>query len=140
MQSKSQKFSDMVFTSVQEIARLQQQGCDNDRLARKYKSLCKRSGGVLRNSGLMQYLAFLKARGQRPSERHHEQLYRHIEAEIRNTGVVGCDDDLFEHCRQAGLSVYMRLTRDILLLLQWHKRLADMLIQGDASEDGEGGS
>jgi CRISPR type III-B/RAMP module-associated protein Cmr5 len=137
MQSKSQKFSDMVFTSVQEIARLQQQGDGDDRLARKYKSLCKRSGGVLRNSGLMQYLAFLKARGQRPSESHHDHLYQHLNNEIRNTGVMGRDNDLFEHCRQAGLSVYMRLTRDILLLLQWHKRLADMLIQGDASEDEE---
>ncbi|MBI5591684.1 MAG: type III-B CRISPR module-associated protein Cmr5 [Deltaproteobacteria bacterium] len=134
MQSKSQRFSDVVFTRVQQIAQSQQQGGENDRRARKYKSLCKRSGGVLRNSGLMQYLAFLKARGQRPSEYHHQILYLHLQDEIRVLGMIGGNVDLFDYSRQTGLPVYMRLTREVLLLLQWHKRLADTLIQGDASE------
>jgi CRISPR type III-B/RAMP module-associated protein Cmr5 len=134
MQSKSQRFSDVVFTWVQQIAHAQQQGGEDDKLARKYKSLCKRSGGVLRNSGLMQYLAFLKARGQRQSERHHQILYKHLQEEISAIGVIGGDVDLFDYSRKTGLPVYMRLTREVLLLLQWHKRLADILIHGDASE------
>ena len=138
MQSKSQRFSDVVFTRVQQIALAQQQGGeDNDKRARKYKSLCKRSGGTLRNSGLMQYLAFLKARGQRLSEQHHLDLYRHLQEEIREIGSIGNNADLFDFSRLTILPVYMRLTREVLLLLQWHKRLADTLIQGDAAEGEE---
>jgi hypothetical protein len=82
----------------------------------------------------MQYLAFLKARGQRQSERHHQILYKHLQEEISAIGVIGGDVDLFDYSRKTGLPVYMRLTREVLLLLQWHKRLADILIHGDASE------
>ena len=134
MQSRSQRFSDMVFRRVFEIADEQTQGGEFDKKAKKYKSLCKRSGGMLRNSGLMQFIAFLKARGQRDSQRHHIILYDHLAEELQESGIMGNNDNLFRFCYTISLPMYIRLTREVLLLLQWHKRLADTLIQGDASE------
>jgi len=135
MQSKHQRFADIVFGNVSQIALDQQQGGDQDRIARKYKSLCKRSGGLLRNSGFIQYLAFLKARGQRPSEYHHHILYDHLQSEIRQLGLIEPDTDLFDFSRQVSMPKYMHLSREVLVLLQWHKRLGDTMIQGDASEE-----
>lgn len=132
MRSKSQIFADTVFPRVQEIASAQQQG--QDLQARKYKSLCKRAGSLVRNSGLIQTLAFCTAKGQRPSEAHHHDLLNHLESELQALAILAGGQNLFDHARTASLPEYMYLTREVLHLLNWHKRLADTLIQGAADD------
>jgi len=128
VRTKSQKFANVVFRNVQDVAEQQ------DRLARKYKALCKRAGGLVRNSGLLQTLAYFKAKGQKPSEKHHEKLYKHIGGELchRDLGILPEGSDLFDYVRKSSVPEYMYLTREVLLLLNWHKRLADTLIEGTA--------
>lgn len=136
MRSKSQLFADTVFPKVQEIAALQQQ--NQDLRARKYKSLCKRAGSLVRNSGLIQTLAFFMAKGQRDAERHHLDLLHHLQTELRSLNILPQGNDLAEHARTVSLPEYMYMTREVLHLLNWHKRLADTLIEGTADNDDTG--
>ncbi|HHO47332.1 MAG TPA: type III-B CRISPR module-associated protein Cmr5 [Desulfobacteraceae bacterium] len=127
MKTKSQIFADAVFPRVQEVAQTQE--------ARKYKTLCKKAGSLVRNSGLMQTIAFFKARGQRQSEAHHLTLYDHLQSELRHLQVLPNNTELIDHVRQAHLPAYMHLTRETLGLLNWHKRLVETLIAGDADHE-----
>ncbi len=128
IQSKSQKFANAVFPHVQQAAQ-------GDK-ASKYKSLSKKSGSLVRNTGLMQTLAFFKAKGQNPSEEHHRDFYDHLQAELLKLKILPPNKpDLFDFVRHASVPEYMYLTREILLLLNWHKRLADtLIIQGKGND------
>ena len=119
-QSTSQKYSNEVFSTVQKRV---QEGRDVNVL-RQYKGLCKRSGGILRTVGLIQYLVFLQAKSaQWP---HYEMLLNDL---LKNCGFT------IEQVRTMSLGEYMQATRRVLLLLQWHKRIADILIQGNFEEE-----
>jgi CRISPR type III-B/RAMP module-associated protein Cmr5 len=131
MQTRSQRYSDKVFNSVQnyidgEIVDLQK---------RKYKSLCKRAGGVLRTVGLIQFLTFLAA--SKSKEVQHGFLLEHIRLELSALGIMSCVDEnaFLKNVRQTTLASYMKLTTDVLTLLQWHKRICDVLIEGTADEE-----
>lgn len=129
MKSKSQRFSETVFGNVDAIAG------GLEAKAREYRSLCKSAGSIMRNSGLMQFLAFLQAR----NKHQHRALYGHLCAELENLGIVSGGGELIESVRGSSLPRYMYLTREILNLLQWHKRLAEILIRvggaGEADND-----
>jgi CRISPR type III-B/RAMP module-associated protein Cmr5 len=128
VQSKSQQFADVVFPHVQQMAA-------GDRAA-KYKTLSKKAGSLVRNSGLMQTLAFFKAKAQRPSEAHHGDFYSHLEEELRSLNIMPENGPgLFEYVRHASVPEYMYLTREVLLLMNWHKRLADTLISMEEDND-----
>ena len=125
MKSKSQRFSETVFPRVQAVAG----GPAAD--AKKYKTLSKKAGSLVRNSGLMQTLAFFMARGRKNGEEHHQILLDHLQEELRELGLLGDREEFYETTRAAELPQYMVLTRETLLLLNWHKRLAEILIQAD---------
>ena len=127
VKSKSQRFANVVFPRVSDAA--------NSEHAAKYKSLCKKSGSLVRNSGLMQTLAFFKAKGQRPSEQHHHRLCKNLESELRELDILPSDEPLLDYVRHASVPEYMYLTREILHLLNWHKRLADTLITREEHND-----
>ena len=121
IQSKSQRFANAVFPNVQEVAA-------SDRAA-QYKTLSKKSGSLVRNSGLMQTLAFFKAKAQKDSEQHHRILYEHLEQELRQLNILPADNTgFFDYVRNSSVPEYMYITRETLLLMNWHKRLADTLI------------
>lgn len=121
IQSKSQKFANAVFPNVQDAAA-------SDRAA-KYKTLSKKAGSLVRNSGLMQALAFFQAKAQKPSEAHHQIFYDHIQDELRQLNILPDNTvSLFDHVRKSSVPEYMYITRETLLLMNWHKRLADTLI------------
>lgn len=134
MQSKSQKFANAVFTNVRRMADLQQAGAaaDDDLLARKYKSLCKRAGSLVRNSGLMQTVAFFEARAGKDD--HYRDLRDHLDAEIKDLHINTGAASLLDFVRTRPLPQYMYLTREVLHLLNWHKRLADAMISGTADQ------
>ena len=120
MKTKSQLFSDTVFPNVQAMA-----GTDK---AAKYKTLCKKAGSLVRNSGLMQTLAFFRARAQKNGEQHHQDLLDQLEQEMRQLNLIESGKTLYKVVQQAQLPQYMVLTRETLRLLTWHKRLCETLI------------
>ncbi len=121
MQTNNQRYADAVFNHVQAVA--------NQENAGKYRTLCKKAGSLVRNSGLMQTLAFMEAKGHKDSEHHHHLLLDHLRQELINLHCIPANTpDLPAHVRQSGLPAYMVLTRQALLLLNWHKRLAETLI------------
>ena len=119
-QSKSQTFANAVFPNVQVAA-------SSDK-ASKYKTLSKKAGSLVRNSGLMQTLAFMKAKANRPGEHHHAIFYSHLQQELSTLGILPQQQALFDYVRQSSVPEYMYLTREVLHLMNWHKRLADTLI------------
>ncbi|MBF0232301.1 MAG: type III-B CRISPR module-associated protein Cmr5 [Desulfamplus sp.] len=125
VQSKSQRFANAVFPNVQEIA------AGEATEAAKYKTLCKKAGALVRNSGLMQTLAFFQARAQK--DEHFQKLTTHLEKELCQLNILSGNSGsvqryLFDHVRSSSVPRYMYLTREILKLLNWHKRLSDTLI------------
>ncbi|WP_462270684.1 type III-B CRISPR module-associated protein Cmr5 [Desulfobacter sp.] len=121
MQTNDQRYANEVFPNVQAMAGNEQAG--------KYKTVSKKAGSLVRNSGLMQALAFMKARGQKPAEHHHQTLLDHLQAELISLGCIpSATNDLTDYIRTTSLTSYMVHTRQVLLLLNWHKRLADTLI------------
>jgi CRISPR type III-B/RAMP module-associated protein Cmr5 len=121
MQTNNQRYANVVFDHVQGIA--------NQDNAGKYKTLCKKAGSLVRNAGLMQTLAFMLAKGMKDSEKHHHTLLEHLREEMIALHCIPTNTpDLHAFVRQSQLPVYMVLTRQVLLLLNWHKRQADTLI------------
>ena len=133
MQSKSQQYSDAVFRRVSAYSNNRE---TSDQLKKKYKSLCKRSGGLLRTVGLIHFLTFLKAKSQRVSEIHHGALLEHLQQELNEFKVVNANnvDALLSRIRSQSLPNYMHTTKEVLKFLQWHKRMADILIEGTADQ------
>lgn len=127
IQTKSQRFANAVLPRVLAVAG------DDQGQARKYKTLCKKAGSLVRNSGLMQVLAFFHARAQR--EHHFKTLIDHLTSELVAGEVIEPDAEnqeryLFDYVRTTSVPVYMILTREVLHLLNWHKRFCDTLIDG----------
>ena len=133
MQSKSQRYSDVVFDKVQELVAEQGQS----QPLKRYKSLNKRSGGVLRTVGLIQFLTFLAAKATKESEIHHQYLLEHLREELSTLRIIQAQnqEEFLRIVRRQELPEYMRTTSEILKLLQWHKRISDILISGTAEEE-----
>ncbi|MGB5157280.1 MAG: type III-B CRISPR module-associated protein Cmr5 [Desulfobacterales bacterium] len=136
MQSKSQIYSDIVFEKVQRLVADHAEQKDG-KVIGKYKSLNKRAGGLLRTVGLIQFLTFLAAKATNNKEIHHEYLLGHLRDELFKLGIVRAQDSdgFLRIIRKQELPEYMRTTSEILKLLQWHKRISDILISGTAEED-----
>jgi len=133
IQSKSQIYSDLVFKNIEAL--VSDQG--DNKAVKKYKSLSKRSGGVLRTVGLIQFLTFLAAKATKESEIHHGYLLNHLRDELSKIHMVNAKNqpDLLKIIREQELPEYMRTTSETLKLLQWHKRISDILIIGTVEED-----
>jgi CRISPR type III-B/RAMP module-associated protein Cmr5 len=125
MQSKSQVYSNIVFPQIQSLINQHQP----DESIKRYKSLCKRSGGLLRSVGLIQWLSFLAAKAAR-GEVHHQYLLDNLASELTAIKVLKVKDsnELLLTVRKQNLPEYMYTTTQVLKLLQWHKRIADILI------------
>ncbi len=101
---------------------------------KKYKTLTKKAGSLVRNSGLIQTLAFFCARGQKEHEEHHQLLLDHLEQELQGLGLISQDEKLYQAVREAEVPQYMVFTREVLGLLNWHKRLVETLIINDEQQ------
>jgi len=133
--TRSQKYSQAVFALVEALVNRQ----GNDQGVRRYKALCKRSGSMLRTVGLIQFLTYLKAKSMKNGEEHHLRLLEHLQSALGSLKILGSKspDEMIDQIRQKNLPEYMRLTREVLHLLQWHKRISDILITGTAAEGDE---
>lgn len=122
MQSKSQRYANIVLPHVEQAAKAETPA--------KYRTLTKKAGGLVRNSGLVQTLAFFRSKTKEPQ---HEQLLQNLQKELQQLNIL--KGDLLTAARQASLPEYMRLTRETLHLLNWHKRFAETLINKEATDD-----
>lgn len=133
MITRSQRTSSIVFDIVSPYAK----GPEDTKDKQKYKRLCKKSGGLLRTMGLIQFLVFLQAKGQRASEAHHHVLLEHLRQACLLTEGLGSFpsvEAMLEEMRRRPVPAYMRATTEVLSMLQWFKQFADILIEGDDSE------
>ena len=133
LKSRNQIYSKAVYDSIKAML----EHATDSKLDSKYKGLCKRAGSLLRTSGLMQMVAFMEARGHR--EEMYWLLLRHLQVELIKLHILQGNANkefwLAEHLRNLELPAYMALTRKVLLLLNWHKRLAETMIQKDAEDE-----
>ena len=134
MKSKSQEYSKVVFESVQ---RLVGKEPEDSKPVKRYKSLSKRAGGLLRSVGLVQFLTFLSAKAAKPGEVHHKFLLDHLACELKELKILAINtpDQLISHVQQQELPQYMRITQEVLKLIQWHRRISDILIIGTVEGD-----
>ncbi|MDY0361178.1 MAG: type III-B CRISPR module-associated protein Cmr5 [Desulforegulaceae bacterium] len=130
MKSKSQIYSEIVFNKVNQLINNE----NDDALLKKYKSLCKRAGGLLRTFGLIQFLTFLAAKGSKQEEKHHLFLLEQIREELKEQSILDSGNKNVFLSKVQGLELpeYMMTTAETLKFLQWHKRISDILIQGNA--------
>lgn len=137
MRTKNQKYSDKVFQNIQTL--VNSKSSPSDKKLRKYKSLCKRAGGVMRTVGLIQFLTFLQAKGKKDSEKHHEYLLEDLQKEANEFQIVLSNsvENFLDKVRKQELPEYMQTTKEILRLLQWHKRISEILIEGTADDGDE---
>ena len=86
----------------------------------------------MRTVGLIQFLSYLAAKSSKESEIHHQFLLDQLAYELNDIQVlkVNNSDELIQAVMKQNLPDYMNTTMQILKLLQWHKRIADILIQG----------
>lgn len=127
IQTNSQRCSEYVFKSVVKFN-------DTEKSLEKrkrYKALCKDGGGTLRTVGLIQFLIYLKSKDD-----HHMVLLKHIALEYYNifesqnvTDGEKAVNNLLEKVHKSELPEYMFMTRRILSLLQWHKRIVSVVLE-----------
>lgn len=129
--TRNQRYSDLVFARVQGVG-------EHGDMPKRYKSLCKRAGGILRTVGLIQFLAFITAKAER-GELHYQMLTEHLREELNALHLTGGNDarTLLAVVQTMDLPAYMQTTRAALQLLQWHKRIAEIMIHGDADDSDE---
>ncbi|WP_419780210.1 type III-B CRISPR module-associated protein Cmr5 [Maridesulfovibrio sp.] len=131
---RGQKYSDLVFKEVEAVSLSL-----DEKYRTKYKSLCKRAGGIFRTVGLLQFMAFIDAKGRK--EKQYADLGEHLRSELCMLNLVTSSklEPFLRELRQAQLPEYMHLSRCVLDLLQWHKRISEIMIAGEADEyEGEG--
>lgn len=128
---KSQQCADIVFKNVALIA------AEEGENPKRYKSLCKRAGGLFRTVGLVQFATFITAKGRK--EPYYAWLSDHLQRELKAIESLQSvdSDDFLEKIRRLPLPEYMNVSRAVLQLLLWHKRVSEILIEGTADTGGD---
>ncbi len=128
---KSQRYSNLVFENVLEIKDNEGDG------PKRYKSLCKRAGGIFRTVGFVHFATFVEAKGKK--EEYYEWLSEHLRKELNDVGLLRSTgiEDYLAGIRNLPLPAYMNVSRAVLRLLQWHKNISEILIEGDADIQGD---
>lgn len=128
----SQRYSTLVFDEISKLdASLQAEE------AVRYKALCKRAGGIFRTVGLAQFATFIAAKGQKLE--YYRWLSEHLRRELNEIGTIRAREEeaYLAEIRKLDLPSYMQASRVMLGLLQWHKRLAEVLIEKEEESHGE---
>lgn len=125
---RSQRYSDLVFKNITAMSNAEGE------TSKKYKSLCKRAGGIFRTVGLIQFMAFIEAKSAK--EDNYKILAEHLRRELKELNLVQDYSPLkfMEAIREMSLPAYMHISRSVLQLLQWHKRIAEIMIEGDSHD------
>ncbi|WP_419783954.1 type III-B CRISPR module-associated protein Cmr5 [Maridesulfovibrio sp.] len=123
---RGQKYSDLVFKEVEAVLAL------DEKPRTKYKSLCKRAGGIFRTVGLLQFMTFIDAKGRK--EKQYATLGEQLRRELYALNLVNNSElePFLEDLRKVQLPEYMHISRCMLDLLQWHKRISEIMIAGES--------
>src|SRR4051794_28029871 len=93
---------------------------------KKYGAMAHKLPILIHTAGLVQALEFVNSRGEAIQRR----LLKHLAITIG----LRDEDALLQTVKQAPLSGYIRLTRQILAALLWYKRFAQSILNVDATE------
>jgi len=93
---------------------------------KKYGAMAHKLPILIHTAGLVQALEFVNSRGKPIQKR----LLDHLAITIRLSNA----DILLQTVKQAPLSEYVRLTRQILAALLWYKRFAQSILDVDVTE------
>jgi CRISPR-associated protein Cmr5 len=127
-----QKRAKIVFEDIMEIKAKDKDG--ETELAKKYGSLALAAPTLIRTAGFVQALAFYEAKGGAKGNKHHLELIKNWTRELRDLKVIPEDkESLREYATSdsCGLVEYMRLTREVLALSQWHRRFAQSVLKAE---------
>lgn len=91
--------------------------------ARKYRTLCMKGAGLIRQSGLIQALVFLEARSGEEGKAFARDL-----AAVRGGNI----DHLKKEAQDADLRRYMVLTNDVVNIAIWFRRFAQSELAEEA--------
>lgn len=104
-------------------------GCDD-----KYANLAKSAPALIMNNGLMQTLAFYKAKGKDKKDDHHTNLLEHVCVWLCKCGYGSQGDSSFGSVMKALYESpesvrYRRATEEALGLLRWIRQFASALVK-----------
>jgi CRISPR-associated protein Cmr5 len=122
MQTIDQQYADTVRQQVLEI--------QLDPNYRKYGAMAHKLPVLIYTAGLLQALEFVCSRGEPIQKR----LIEHLALTIGQSDAPA----LMKAVREADLSGYMRLTRQVLAALLWYKRFAQSILKVTPTEDASG--
>ena len=103
--------------------------------AQRYGSLALAAPTLIRTAGLVQALAFYEAKGQQKqkAKEHYTTLVDNWTEELKARKIIPENTkNLREYAAcSCSLVEYMRLTREILALSQWHRRFAQSILKAE---------
>jgi len=105
---------------------------------KEYKSYVKKMPMLIQTNGLGAAIAFAFAKGSKDSQPNLQNpwglLYSQIEEWLKERGFKIDQNKLAKWLTSIESPEYRRATIEVLALLNWLKRFADALIEGEAAE------
>jgi len=106
--------------------------------AQKYKSYVKKIPMYIKTNGLGATLAFIKSKflpknGDKVYELIYQQLGEWLKRDDKE--LVPADEDLTLAVISMNSTEYRAVTNELLAMLNWLRRFADGLIEGEADDD-----
>jgi CRISPR type III-B/RAMP module-associated protein Cmr5 len=89
----------------------------------KYRTLCMKMPGLIKQAGLVQALVFMKSREKDIGETF-----------VKDLASVHGAKDLLHDAQTAELAPYLALTSDLSQISIWFRRFAQIELKGDAEE------
>ncbi len=89
----------------------------------KYKNLCKSFGSMVMSNGLAQSVSFCESKG----EKHHLELIKNIEDELKYLKYNPNGGSLSEKLLNMKLTDYMNFQRHLMITLKWLRRYVDIV-------------
>ena len=130
IQTRDQIRAQLVFKAIKTIE-------PNETLSKDYGALALSAPTLIRISGLVQTLAFYKAKAKSNQNKakpkcHHEKFINHLSDELKSINMLPKNADIFDFVINCDLTAYMRLTYETLALCQWHKRFAQSVLKAES--------
>ena len=107
---------------------------------KEYKSYVKKMPMLVKVNGLGAAMAFAFAKGSKNGSAQKKDpwglLYLQLEDWVREKGILGTfeQNQFAQKLTDSSSDKYRSTTVEVLALLNWMKRFADALIEGDAQE------
>ncbi len=109
--------------------------------SKEYKSYAKKLPMMIKTNGLGAALAFCKSKISQEKKEPgyaYKKLYEHMTEWLKNDDkqlvTISASDDLVERVISLESSEYRAVTVEVLAFLNWLRRFAEGLIEGDADE------